>query len=201
MDQIENDKRDEISVNVFNNNRLETYSNITNVTQEQHSLNVPWDDVNAACDYTNDFIANNNVPAFHATAPMTSSAVNGRIDLTTQSYPTTSSNEAHLAHHNYVNEQVSIQNPPQYVMDAPSSMPADNSLPTNDSEVFRFVVPGFTILVIPTSPLAYLNNFDMQPQFQQDDFSSYNSSQSYLTNPSTYNIHNNQSQHHQYQQN
>ena len=55
MDQIENDRRNETIV--YNNNGLDIYSNATNVIQEQPSLNVPYDGVNYACNYTNNFVA------------------------------------------------------------------------------------------------------------------------------------------------
>ena len=61
MDPIENYKRNKTFVY---NNRLNIYTNTTSVIQEQPSLSV----VNAACNYTNDFVTNENV---HATAPMT----------------------------------------------------------------------------------------------------------------------------------
>ena len=107
-------------------------------------------------------------------------------------------------------------------MDTFSSLP-DNSLnmtfnsPQIPSGIFRFEIPGFQIVVIPTSsPFADLNDSDMQLQFQQDDFSSYASSicppqlnqeQSYISGAyetsggSSINNHNNQSQpHHHYDQ-
>ena len=161
MDQTEGDKRNEIFV--FNNDG----SNAINVTQEQ-PLNVPWDAVNVVYNYTNDLAVNDNIlPAPHATTPM-------NYDFATQS----SCNEYYR--NNSIAEQVSIQNPLQF---ATSSLP-DNSfnpsqIPINYSEIFRFVIPGFQIVVIPTSsPFADLNDFDIQYQFQPGQaFSSFNSSQ------------------------
>ena len=178
MDRIENDKSNKTPI--FNNDG----SNTTSVIQEQ-SLNVPWDSINAACNYTNDLVANDNIfPVLHATAPMAS--FDGRIDLTMQSYYSTPSNEAQYNRSNTITEQVSIQNPIQPVIDTSSSLP-DNSfnspqIPINYySEIFRFAIPGFQIILIPTScPFADLNDFDMQYQFQQDQASSsYDSSQLY----------------------
>ena len=181
MDQIENDKRNETFV--YNSNGFDIYSNAAN------SLNVACGDMNAACDRTNDFVMSDMAP-------------DGRVDLTMQSYPTMSSNEAQ---YNYVNEQVSIQNPPQSVMNTYSSLPSNPlnmtfnppQMPTSNSEIFRFMIPGFQIVVIPmTSPFANLSNFDMQYQFQQDHaFSSHNSSQLYqdvsgVSGGSFVNIHN-----------
>ena len=151
MEQIENNKRNETFV--YNNNGFDIYSNATN------SLNVPCDGVNAAC---NQVMSDNIFPVVHATTPM---APDGCVDLTMQSYPTMSSNEAR---YNYVNEQVSIQNPPPSVMNTYSSLPSNPpnmtfnlpQMPTNNSEIFRFMIPGFQIVVIPTSsPFANLSNF------------------------------------------
>ena len=116
MDRIENDN---------NNNGLGIYSNATNVI-ERPSLNVPWNDANAA----NNFVA-----------PMT---VNGHIDFTQGPF----------------NEAQYNENLPRSVMDTASFLP-DNffnmtfnpplQMPTNDSEIFRFAIPGFQIIVIPMS--------------------------------------------------
>jgi hypothetical protein len=170
---------------------------------------------NECANAANDFIA-----------PMT---VNGHIDLTTQGY-TTSSNEAQ---DNYVSEQVSGQNLPRSVMDTVSSLPynffnidfnPDNffnmdfnpppQIPTNDPEIFRFAIPGFQIIVIPTSsPFANLSNFDIQCQLQQEQaFPSYTTSIShsqlnqdvsgvYETHSGSSVIHNNHQQQHHHQQN
>src|SRR5581483_7395321 len=153
---------------------LETYYNVTNVTQRPTSLNRPWSDVNAAaCNYSNDdFVVNDNI------FPMTP---DGHVDFATQNY------QAQYNRNNTITEQDSIQNPPQSIMDTSSSLPNGSpnmsfnppQTPINDSEIFKFAIPGFQIIVIPTSaPFAYSNNFDMQYQFQRDDaFSSYNSPQ------------------------
>ena len=145
-----------LSLNNGSNKRNETYSDITNVIQEQPSLKVPCDNVNAACNcYTDDFVMSDNI---FATMPTTPFAIDGHIDLTTQSYPES------------YNGQVSTQNPPQPVMDTPSYL-QDNSLnmtlnlpqmPTDNSEIFRFAIPGFQIVVIPT--FSHLNDFNMQYQ-------------------------------------
>ena len=235
----------------YNSNGLDVYPDAA-IIREQPSLNVPYNhDVSTA--NTNDSVMNDNVSAvLHATAPI---AVGGHVDLTTQSYPMVSSNETQYNYvneqasvqdppqsvvdtsfslpdnslnvisstqYNYVNGQALIQNPPQTIMNTPFPLPVDSShdmtlnppqTPTDNSEIFRFAIPGFQIIVIPiSSPLAYLNNFDMQNQFQQDyAFSSYNSPQLYQDNSGVYesvyeipngssvNTHNyrSQSQHHQ----
>ncbi|RIA98545.1 hypothetical protein C1645_749631 [Glomus cerebriforme] len=47
----------------------------------------------------------------------------------------------------------------------------------NGSDIIRFIIPGFQVVLIPmSSPLANLNNEDMQYQFQQDHPSVYSSS-------------------------
>ena len=81
-------------------------------------------------------------------------------------------------------EQASIQYPPQPVMNVMNTLPTVNSLPiqTNDSEIFRLVIPGFHIIVLPTSsPLVNLNNSDLRYQLQQDQL---NQEQSYVSNVS-----------------
>src|ERR1044072_7062684 len=57
---------------------------------------------------------------------------------------------------------------PQYANRGTPSLNTNFSQ-SNNSEIFRFEIPGFKIIVIPTSsPFANLTNLDMQNQFQQD---------------------------------
>ena len=200
MDQIGNDKKD--GTFVFNNNGLDVYSNETNVIQGQPSLDIPYDSVNATCSYPNDFVMNDNiVPVLHTTTSMTPFTIDGCVDW----YPT-SSDEVQDNHNTDIE-----QNHPQSVVNTTSSLP-DNMTPqiqtsmaANNPEIYRFVIPGFQIVVIPTSsPFAVLNDFDMQYQFQQDhtfssqsyqDVSGVRESTMYETpGGSSVNIH--QSQHH-----
>ncbi|RIA98582.1 hypothetical protein C1645_812646 [Glomus cerebriforme] len=49
------------------------------------------------------------------------------------------------------------------------NMIANNSYQTNPFEIFRFEIPGFKIIIIPTiSSYVNLNNLDMQNQLQPD---------------------------------
>ncbi|RIA98557.1 hypothetical protein C1645_749666 [Glomus cerebriforme] len=145
----------------FNNNGFDI-SNATNIIQmEQSSLNVLYDDINAADNYTNDLFMSDND---YATTSMTSFATDGQIDSTYS----TPFNETQC---NF-DATIGQVSPSQSVMN--SSLPinlADMTInpQTNDSEIFRFMIPGFQTVIIPTSsPLTNLSDVDMQYQFQQD---------------------------------
>jgi len=116
-------------------------------------------DLNAAYSYSGGLSASDNVlhdvttPTFHPTYPQ----------------------------YNCSTEQASIQYPPQSVMNI---LPAVNSPPmqTNDSKIFRFDIPGFHIVILPTtSPLVNLNDPDLQYQLQQIQL---NQEQSHVSNVS-----------------
>src|SRR5207248_6265709 len=75
-------------------------------------------------------------------------------------HPTYSSNE--MQYDNCNTEQASIQHPVMNTLPSPQ-------IQTNDSEIYRFVIPGFHIIILPmSSPLVNLNNLDLQYQLQQD---------------------------------
>jgi len=116
-------------------------------------------DLNAAYSYSGGLSASDNV--LH--------------DVTTLTYP---SNEMQ---YNCSTKQASIQHPPQSVMNI---LPAVNSpqIQTNNSGIFRFDIPGFHIVILPTtSPLVNLNDPDLQYQLQQIQL---NQEQSHVSNVS-----------------
>src|SRR5437870_3633466 len=124
-------------------------NNINNIIHELHdgqpnviqSDYFPTSDDNIA--QTSSYTANNNYeqqPAYH----------NQHDASTSQSQPTINSTYA-----------------PQYTVNNNVQNPL-NFPPTNHPEFFRFEIPGFEIIVIPTFPLPNLSNSSMQDQSQQD---------------------------------
>ncbi|RIA82761.1 hypothetical protein C1645_834868 [Glomus cerebriforme] len=147
----------------FVDNRFNNYSSTsTNViNMEQHSTN-------SLCNYT-DFSATegNNMLASYATnnyeQQTTFSFLNNEhVISTTQSYSTITSSYAPQ----YIDHNVN-QNPPQYIQN--TSQPL-NFPQTNNSQIFRFEVPGFKIIIIPTTS-SILTSLDMQIESHNVSFS------------------------------
>jgi hypothetical protein len=132
---------------IQDDNRINSYSNLpTNVIQtRQPSSNIP-------CNHTNfsatpiSYISNN-----YEQQAMFYNQYTTTTTSTTQYYSTTSSYAPQYID-NYVN-----QNTPQFNQNIPPPQ-------TNNSQIFRFEIPGFKIIIVPTSSSSFvnLNNLDME---------------------------------------
>ena len=125
----------------------------TNVIQEQPSSNTSYNNLTTSYDFSAASYAANN----YEQQPM---FYNEHATSTLQSYPTNSSNSGHNV----------------------NSSPLINFPQINNPEIFRFEIPGFKIVVVPTtlttSPCSNLTNLNMQNHLQDHTFSNiitYNS--------------------------
>jgi hypothetical protein len=145
--------------NNFTNNNLQ--SPPTNATQVENnqmeyiSSNVPY---------------NNNLNISHDFSNATT--------YTTSNYEESSFMDNQLTQ--YYPQYISPLNDIQFSSDNQNNFPSldVNSSQTVNSEIFKFNIPGFKIIVIPDS--VYLANIDMQNLFQ--DSATAENSQSYLQN-------------------
>ncbi|CAB4374109.1 hypothetical protein RhiirA5_482856 [Rhizophagus irregularis] len=146
--------------NVFIDNEINNYSNApTNVIQmRQPSSNVPCNNTNFPATPTMSYISNNHEQ--QATFSFINNQYTTSTTTTTQYHSTTTSYVPQYIGHN-VN-----QNSPQFIQNI---SPPFNFPQTNHPQMFRFEIPGFEIIIVPTSPpFVNLNNLDMENHLQQD---------------------------------
>ncbi|GBB84884.1 hypothetical protein RclHR1_11470005 [Rhizophagus clarus] len=148
---------------VFIDNGINNYSNApTNAIQmRQNSSNFPCNHGNFSATPIS-YISNNYEQ--QATFSYISNQYTTSTNSTTQHYSTTTSSYTpqYIGHNVNYNSSQFIQNvSPQF-----------NFPQTNNSQLFRFEIPGFEIIIIPTSSsFVNLNNLNMQNHqnhFQQD---------------------------------
>jgi len=158
-----------------NNNPLQnndSYSEISQPLQMDQPLSNNTfynNNVNSSCNYADFSVTSNNI------IPTSYSASNYEQQQSTFSSVnnenvTSATQSSSYAPPQYTSSHVSLPlNSPNMITTNPSQ--------TNHSEILRFEIPGFKIIIIPTSsptPPLYgnLNNLDTQNQFQQDYASS-----------------------------
>ncbi|CAG8652855.1 uncharacterized protein OCT59_005103 [Rhizophagus irregularis] len=149
-----------------NNDEFNNYSNNLQPLQMDHTLN---NNVDSSCDYSDfsSITSNNNIPTSYMA----------------NNYEQQQSLFSSINNENYTTTTQSLSYEPQYTShtsshDSHIASPLNslnmitNSSQINRSDIFKFEIPGFKIVVIPTSSTtsssyANLNNFDTQNQVQQ----------------------------------
>ena len=140
--------------NNFNNAYSDNFDNLQLTNMIQSSSNVFYDNANSSGTYTD--LTSDNIIS-------TSTASDGLLSTCS----TTPCTPQYIGHS--VNEQNQnllqnpSQNPPQYIQ---SPCPSFLNYPQTN-ETFTFEIPGFRIIVVPTTP-PIANNNSMQNQAQQD---------------------------------
>jgi hypothetical protein len=154
-------------------NALQNNDDFTNNLQplqmDQPLSNTLNNSVNSSCDYSDFSITSNNIiPTSYTTA--NDYEQQQQQQQQQQSIFSSVNNENHTTttyEPQYTNHTNHISSPSPFN----SLNMVTNSFQINHSDVFKFEIPGFKIVIIPTfsttSSYTNLNNFDEQNQFQQ----------------------------------
>lgn len=149
-----------------NNDEFNNYSNnLQPLQMDQPLSNTLNNNVNSSCDYSDfSIMSNNNIP--------TSYMANNYEQQ--QSLLSSVNNENHTATTQSLSYEPQYTSHDGHIISSPlnSLNMITNSSQINRSDIFKFEIPGFKIVVIPTSsttssPYTNLNNFDTQNQVQQ----------------------------------
>lgn len=153
----------------FNNETSNLQSSTNDVIQAEHHVN--YNDVNVSYSsrYTGFSTMDDNILSPPAYTPV----VPANYIANEQQFQFMPNSSQYIYHAN--NEPMQrIQN-----------IPISPNMNVNHPEIFRFDIPGFQIVIIPvSSPLACLNNLNMQDQFQHDHTYLNYSSPNIITNNS-----------------
>ncbi|RGB43896.1 hypothetical protein C1646_749104 [Rhizophagus diaphanus] len=162
-----------------NNDEFNNYSNNLQPLQMDHTSN---NNVNSSCDYYDFSItSNNNIPTSYMTnnyeqqQSLFSSINNENQTTTTQSFSYEPQYTSHTSHDSHITSPLNSLNM------------ITNSSQINRSDIFKFEIPGFKIVVIPTSSTisssyANLNNFDTQNQVHTSPIVDSHNSQNQFNN-------------------